>query len=44
MGVDDGLGSTIDDVGVYPYIPTYRVDINGQCGCQNGYFSNEYHL
>lgn len=42
MGHDDGKGTTIDDVGIYPYINYHRTEILGVCTCDAGYFDNGY--
>lgn len=41
MGHDDGLGTTIDNVGVYPFVDYHRVN-DGTCSCGVGYFDNGY--
>lgn len=42
MGHDDGEGTTIDNIGVYPIVQYNRAIINGVCGCNTGYFDNGY--
>lgn len=42
MGADDHEGTTIDNVGIFPYTTTHRTIINGVCACDPGYFENGY--
>lgn len=40
LGHDDGTGTEMDNVGIYPYIQYNREMINGVCSCVDGYFDN----